>query len=218
MACNCSTIAVLIYNVMRKNYACNNEINKIKMRILFIHLGTPRNGSGVTDEFRTTPEVFAGTGDTMLLGWPWRYPAPAGLCLYFIARMKNKFISIILIFCEEQMCYLIVGLGWGATNDPRWYWAREAAAGGEGSGGKPFSNVVGWLLELEWGMYVLFTRCSRLTLGTGAGAPGTSECDTLGWEGFTVGCILFTENNEKIHYVNCLLTNERYKRWNRWSN
>lgn len=34
------------------------------------HLGTPRSGSGVTDEFRTTPEVFAGAGDTMLLGCP----------------------------------------------------------------------------------------------------------------------------------------------------
>lgn len=32
------------------------------------HLGTPRSGSGVTDEFRTTPEVFAGAGDTILLG------------------------------------------------------------------------------------------------------------------------------------------------------
>lgn len=30
-------------------------------------------------------------------------------------------------------------------------------------------------------MYVLFIRGSRLTLGTGAGAPGgTSECETLG--------------------------------------
>jgi len=38
------------------------------MRVLFIHLGTPRSGSGVTDEFRTTPEVLAGAGDTMLLG------------------------------------------------------------------------------------------------------------------------------------------------------
>lgn len=38
------------------------------MCVLFTHLGTPRSGSGVTDEFRTTPEVFAGADDTMLLG------------------------------------------------------------------------------------------------------------------------------------------------------
>lgn len=192
------------------------------MKILFTHLGIPRSGSGVTDEFLTTPEVFAGAGDTMLLGWPWRYPAPAGLCLHFITRITIKEFKLIIltVFCEEHIRYLIVGLGWGATNDPRWYWAREAAAGGEGSGGKPFSNVVGWLLELEWGMYALFTRGSRLTLGTGAGAPGgTSECETLGWDGFTAGCILFTKNNEKIHYARCPFMNKIQKiSWNGWSN
>lgn len=45
--------------------------NKDEIKILFTptaYLGTPRSGSGVTDEFRTTPEVLAGAGDTMLLG------------------------------------------------------------------------------------------------------------------------------------------------------
>lgn len=159
------------------------------------YLGTPRRGSGVTEELRTTPEVFAGAGDTMLLE-PWRYPPPAGLCLFHLEINLNlNYIN--KIPWREPTRYLMVGLGCGATNDARcWYWEREAAAGGEGSGGKPFSNVVGWLLELEWGIYVLFTRGSRFDLGTGAGAPGgTSECETLGWDGFTVGCILFTENN-----------------------
>lgn len=42
-------------------------------------------------------------------------------------------------------------------------------------------------------MYVLFTRVSLLTLGTGAAAPGgTSGCGTLGCDGLTVGCMLFT--------------------------
>lgn len=35
---------------------------------LFTYLGTPRKGSGVTEEFLTTPDVFAGAGETMLLG------------------------------------------------------------------------------------------------------------------------------------------------------
>lgn len=48
-------------------------------------------------------------------------------------------------------------------------------------------------------MYVLFTRASRFTRGTAAGAPGgTSECETFGWDGFTVGCILFTGNSLQV--------------------
>lgn len=35
------------------------------------YLGTPRIGSGVADEFLTTPELFTFAGDTILLGWPW---------------------------------------------------------------------------------------------------------------------------------------------------
>lgn len=50
----------------------------------FFYLGTPRRGSGVTDEFLTTLELLAGAGDTILLGCPWWYAFPAGLCLYTI--------------------------------------------------------------------------------------------------------------------------------------
>lgn len=57
------------------------------------YLGTPRRGSGVTDEFLTTPELLVGAGDTILLGCPWWYPLPAGLCLFITIAERTNFCS-----------------------------------------------------------------------------------------------------------------------------
>lgn len=57
----------IIINIMYKKKCQLSKMTKVKTTTIY-YLGTPRNGSGVTDELRTTPEVFAGAGDTMLLG------------------------------------------------------------------------------------------------------------------------------------------------------
>lgn len=79
-------------------YREGNERGRENGRMFY--LGIPRKGSGVTDEFLTTPELLTGAGETILLGWPWWYALPAGLCLFAASTERLMFHDLLL--CADR--------------------------------------------------------------------------------------------------------------------